>query len=136
MGDILDVDSDGNFEEAGPGEAKATAFFLELGYKIKAKKENTETKSPAQFITPMLKFDYLSCDAASLTPGGGTLLPYGASTVVSLGFNYQLAECAYLQVFYEIHMEEDDKNPGKPGAGTFENIGASLGKDKYRWSIS
>ncbi len=108
--DTLDVDSNGNFvNPTEPGEAKAMAMFFEFGYEFEV--YQGDKTYPAQTLTPMLKIDMLDCDADRLRPTDaiGSLLPLGKSTVVALGFNYKISSQFYLQMFYEIHMEELDK---------------------------
>lgn len=113
--DTLDVDNTGAFvNPAEYGESPAYGFWAEFGWKFKTIEASPDKKQPAQFIQPMIKYDYFNCDAKYLTPqdeatGKAAPFKYGASTVFSLGFNYYLSDSAYFQMFYEMHLEELNK---------------------------
>ena len=114
IGDTAKVDDAGRFLPDEIGEAKASGYFFELGYRFMVKNRNPETKSPAHFLTPMIKYDFIDCDSPYLNVDDTTkILPWGASTIVALGFNYEISGSAYFQIFYEMRMERKDKSDAR-----------------------
>lgn len=91
--------------ETPEGEIEASAYFIEVGYKYQLTKDDPETKTPAKYIQPMLRYDVLDTEDVALAP-------YGKSTIIALGFNYILSPSATIQIFFEQHNEEEDDLSG------------------------
>ncbi len=85
----------GSDDLAAGGEPDTSGYFFELGYKIVT---DAKVGEFTPYWVPMLRYDYYDEENAV----------YGATTVTSVGCNYHMASCAYLQVFFEIHAEENE----------------------------